>query len=265
MKEPLAMSFEHALVVHFDPYQLILVCIIGPVILAYLGLFLVRKVIPPESLKQYHDIAGPFLNTIGAIYGIFLALIVATTWQFYSTTGANVVEEARCLQSLYLDAEAFPPDFRDKVRGLMRDYRDALVNREWQSIREGKADPKTTELLHGITQAYARYKVRDASESAYFHESVKNINTLQSLRSSRIEESGSGLIPFLWGVLLTGGVATICFSYLFGAKKLHTHAIMTILLTGVVCLALYTIVNLDFPFTGLVAIGPDAFSRLLMK
>lgn len=105
----------------------------------------------------------------------------------------------------------------------------------------------------------------DASEAAYFHESVKNINTLQSLRSSRIEDSGSGLLPFLWGVLLAGGAATISFSYLFGARKLRTHAVMTVLLTGVVCLALYTIVNLDFPFTGLVAIGPDAFSRLLMK
>jgi hypothetical protein len=94
---------------------------------------------------------------------------------------------------------------------------------------------------------------------------VKNINTMQSLRSSRIEDSGTGLIPFLWGVIIAGGIATVCFSYLFGARKLHAHAIMTVLLTGVVCLALYTIVNLDFPFTGLVAIGPDAFTRLIMK
>jgi lysylphosphatidylglycerol synthetase-like protein (DUF2156 family) len=130
MKQELAMSMEHSLVVHFDPAQLIFVCIIGPILLAFLGLFLLRKVIPPESLKQYHDIAGPFFNTIGALYGIFLALIVASTWQFYSTTASNVVDEARCLQSLYLDSEAFPKGFRDKVRTLMRDYRDSLVNRE---------------------------------------------------------------------------------------------------------------------------------------
>ena len=265
MKEPIAMSLEHSLVVHFAPYQLLIVCILGPIVLAVAGLFLIRKVAAPESLKQYHDIAGPFLNTIGAIYGIFLALVVATTWQFYSTTGNNVVEEARCLQSLYLDSEAFPVDFQTKVRQLMREYRDSLVTREWKSIQKGESDPKTTELLHALAAAYAHYKVKDPSEEAYFHESVKNINSLQSLRSSRIEDSGTGLIPFLWGVILTGGVATVCFSYLFGARKLHAHAIMTVLLTGVVCLALYTIVNLDFPFTGLVAIGPDAFARLIMK
>ena len=265
MKQELAMSLEHSLVVHFDPHQLILVCIIGPILLAVLGLFLLRKVIPPDELKQYHDIAGPFLNTIGALYGIFLALIVASTWQFYSTTAGNVIEEARCLQSLYLDSEAFPKGFRDEVRTLMHDYRDSLVNREWKSIQKGEADPKTAALLQKITAAYAHFKVTDSSEAAYFHESVKNINMLQSLRASRIEDSGTGLIPFLWGVLLAGGIATVCFSYLFGARQLHAHAVMTILLTGVVCLALYTIVNLDFPFTGLVAIGPDAFTRLILK
>lgn len=92
------MSLEHALVVRLAPQELILVCIIGPIFLTILGLFLLRKVIPPDELKQYHDIAGPFFNTIGALYGIFLALIVASTWQFYSTTAGNVVQEARCLQ-----------------------------------------------------------------------------------------------------------------------------------------------------------------------
>jgi len=265
MKVPIAISFEHSLVIHFTPIQLMLICIIAPILLAVLGLFLIRKVAPSESLKQYHDIAGPFLNTIGAIYGIFLALVVATTWQFYSTTGANVVEEARCLQSLYLDADAFSSEFRDKVRHLIRDYRDSLVDHEWKSIQQGESDAQTTRLLYAIADTYARFKVSDASEAAYFHESVRTINTLQSLRSSRIEDSGTGLIPFLWGVILAGGIATVCFSYLFGARKLHAHAIMTVLLTGVVCLALYTIVNLDFPFTGLVAIGPEAFTRLIMK
>jgi len=265
MKEPIAMSLEHSLVVNFDPFQLILVCIVGPVIIAFLGLYLLRKIFSPEDLKQYHDMAGPFFNTIGALYGIFLALIVASTWQFYSTTASNVVEEARCLQSLYLDSEAFPESFQENARKLMREYRDALVTRDWKSIERGEADPKTTELLHKLTGAYAHFKVTDASEAAYFHESVRNINMLQTLRASRIEDSGTGLIPFIWGVLNAVGVATISFSYLFGTKKLRSHAIMTVLLTVVVALALYTIVNLDFPFTGLVAIGPDAFSRLIMK
>ena len=37
---------------------------------------------------------------------------------------------------------------------------------------------------------------------------------------------------------------------------------MTMLLTAVIAMAFYTILTLDFPFTGPVAIGPEAFARL---
>jgi len=38
--------------------------------------------------------------------------------------------------------------------------------------------------------------------------------------------------------------------------------VMTMLLTAVIALAFYTILTLDFPFTGPAAIGPEAFQRL---
>jgi len=37
---------------------------------------------------------------------------------------------------------------------------------------------------------------------------------------------------------------------------------MTMLLTAVIALAFYTILTLDFPFTGPATIGPEAFQRL---
>ena len=40
---------------------------------------------------------------------------------------------------------------------------------------------------------------------------------------------------------------------------------MTALLTGVIGLAFYTIVTLDFPFHGLAAITPEAFAKLRLE
>ena len=40
---------------------------------------------------------------------------------------------------------------------------------------------------------------------------------------------------------------------------------MTLILTAVIALAFDTIVTLDFPFAGPVAIGPDAFTKLNLK
>jgi ABC-type branched-subunit amino acid transport system permease subunit len=105
----------------------------------------------------------------------------------------------------------------------------------------------------------------DASEAAFFHESVVNLNHIRALRSSRLDDASSGLLPFLWWVLVVGGVATVGFSFLFGAENFRAQAIMTMLITGVIFLAFYTIVNLDFPYSGVVAIPSTTFQELIFK
>jgi len=247
------------------PFLLGAVCIICPVILALIGLFLTRKLIANQLLSQHHDVTGAIFGTLGTVYGIFLAFIVATTWQYYSTTGSNLVQEARCLGDLYSNAQAFPPGFRDDVRRIMRDYREMLVDREWKSLERGEADPRTEQLLEQLTDAYTNHKVDNLAEGAFFQVSVGNLNRLKELRSSRLDDASSGLIPFLWCVLIAGAVATVGFSFLFAPRNFLAQAIMTMLLTGVICLTLYTIVNLDFPFSGLVAIPPDPLQKLEIK
>jgi hypothetical protein len=265
MKFLAALSVEQSLVLNLSPFLLGVVCILCPVILALAGLLVTRKLIPTQFLSQHHDVTGAIFGTLGTVYGIFLAFIVATTWQFYSTTGSNLVQEARCLGGLYSNAQAFPPEFRDEVRTLMREYRDLLVNQEWKTLERGQADPQTEQLLIQLTDCYASHKVDGLAEGAFFQESVGNLNRLKELRSSRLDDAASGLIPFLWCILLAGAVATVGFSFLFAPRNFFAQAIMTMLLTGVICLTLYTIVNLDFPFSGLVAIPPAPIQELQMK
>ena len=137
-----------------------------------------------------------------------------------------------------------------------------LVHQEWKSLAKGEGNPHATELLGRLSEAYAYHKVADASEGAFFQDAVQNLNRLKELRASRIDDSSSGLIPFLWCVLLAGGAATIGFTFLFSPKYVHAQGVMAMLLTAVICMILYTIVNLDFAFSGLVAISPEPFEKL---
>lgn len=260
-----SLSLEQYLALHFAPLWLGAFCILVPILIACLGLVVIRRVVPSEFLQLHHEITGPFFNTMGAIYGIFLALIVATTWQFYSNTEGNVVEEARCLGSLYSDAEAFPQPHRAEFRKLISEYRSSLISDEWKSLGKGCENDRTAAIFAKLKGTYSRFKVSDTAEGAYFHESVRNLNRMESLRASRIQDAGSGLIPFLWGILIAGAAAMIGFSFLFGAQNFATHAVMTSLLTAVIGLAFFTIMTLDFPFTGLVAIDPSAFVKLELK
>lgn len=260
------LSPEQWIAYHLGPVQQALFCILVPVLLAGLGLLVARKAVHAHFLRQHHDMAGPFFNTLGAIYGIFLAFIVSNTWHYYDQTGSNIVQEARYLESLHNNTAALREPFRSQIRSLLNQYRDDLVSREWPCLARGESSPEATATLQSLTQAYAAQQLSGrASDGPFFNASVQNLEAMKGLRASRIDDAASGLLPFLWVILIAGAILTIGFSYLFGAQNFATHAVMTMLLTASIALAFYTILTLDFPFTGPVAIGPGAFERLNLK
>jgi hypothetical protein len=260
------LSPEQWIAFHCSPFVQAVICIGGPVIIAGIGLIVVRKLVHAHFLRQHHDMAGPFFNTLGAIYGIFLAFIVSNTWHYYDQTNSNIIQEARYLESLHNNSTAFPEPFKSEIRSLLNEYRNTLVTNEWPHLARGLQSPHATAVLRCLTEAYAGQQLSGkASNGPFFDASVKNLEAMKGLRASRVDDAASGLLPFLWIILMTGAALTVGFSYLFGAQNFATHAVMTLLLTAVIALAFYTILTLDFPFTGPASINSNAFSKLNLK
>jgi hypothetical protein len=59
------------------------------------------------------------------------------------------------------------------------------------------------------------------------------------------------------------GTLTIIFTYLFGMERAWMHAVVVAGLTTAVCLILYVIAVLDYPFNSGVSVQPDAFELVL--
>ena len=260
-----AMNLEQSLCFHLSPFELMAVCVLPPMLLSIVGLSLFRKAIPFRFLKQSHDVTGPFFSTLGTVYGIFLAFVFTATWQAYSTTSTNVVQEARYLRDLYFITKAFPQPAQAELQQHLRNYRDSVVNDEWKSLGKGEASPRTIQLLQEVGNAYMRFKPSTSQENDFYHTSIQCLTTMNSLRASRIDDSSSGLPPILWLVLLVGAVATIGLSYLFEAQNFWLQAILTILLTGVISMTFCIIIDLDFPFTGATRISSESFQRIEMN
>ncbi len=260
-----SMCLEQALCYYLSPVELFGLCVILPMILAFLGLAISRKVIPSRFLNQSHDVTGPFFGTLGTVYGIFLAFVVSTMWQQFYNTQSNLVQEARYLGDLYFSAKAFPQPDKEKIQTLLREYRDSVVNNEWKTMEMGEACPATAHLLEQIGEAYMDYKPSKPSEQPFLDDSIQSLSSMAGLRASRIDDSSSGLLSVLWFVILVGAVITIGFSFLFGAHNFKAQALMTVLLTGLICMAFYTIVSLDFPFTGSTTVSPEPLQKLNLR
>lgn len=232
--------------------------------LSVAGLLIVHHFIPHHKLKLHHDVADPILGALGAVYAVLLAFVTVTVWQNFDKTNSNVELEANYLGDIYRDAEAFTPEFRAKAQDLLRKYRQEVITYEWKTMERGQMSPEVEKRMREIWTLYTTYRPNNSTEQSFFDESVRKLNSFRELRRKRIMDSRTGIHPLLWFVLVTGAFATISFTFLFGTENLQAQIIMGILFSMTISLILFTVLLLDFPFTGSITVTPQAFQELLL-
>jgi hypothetical protein len=228
-----------------------------------LGLLFVRSFIPHQRLKPHNDVAGAIFAALGAIYAVLLAFVVVTVWEGFDRTNLNVEKEAAYLSDLYRDAQVLSPEFRGSIRTLVREYAAAVSDEEWLAIARGSESAKVKEVLKKLWQVYGVYSPKTEAEKIFFEESVRKLNDLAELHSMRLVDAKTGVHPLLWAVLIIGGLVTVSFTFFFGSENLKAQILMATLLAALIGLILFTVLLLDFPFTGDVHISKEPFKQLL--
>lgn len=257
------MAFMQYVILIIPSWILCLVILAGTIALSVVSLIVVRRLIPHHKLKQHNDVAGSIFATVGVLYAVLLAFVVVAVWQGFDKSKYNVHQEANYLVDLYRDSESFSPDFKEKVRPLFVSYAKAISREEWALMRTGKMSPDATKMTMKIRSIYAGYIPRNITEEIFFAESVRKLDQMCQLRRLRFIDSREGIHPILWFVLAIGGVVTMTFISFFGAENLKAQVIMASLLAILVGLTLFTILSMDYPFTGGISISNEAFELAL--
>lgn len=248
----------------YIPTSLLGICIIGgAVLLSIGGLLIVRKYIPAKKFKSHNDVAGFIFATLGVIYAVMLAFLVIVAWENFDQSDSNVVKEANSLASLYRDSEAFSPRFRIELRAALNTYVNSIIHDEWPLLAVGKSSPRTQQLSTDIYRLYASYKPQSEAEKIFLGESIRKRNEAGELKRVRIHDAHTGIHPVLWFVLIAGGMITITFTFFFGTENFGAQMIMTSLLAALIGLMLFTVMVLDYPFSGSVSIKPEPFSDMV--
>jgi len=258
------MPFAQLLLLNVPPFILGLIIIGLAVAFATGGLLIVRRFVHHDRLKIHHDVADPILGAVSTIYAVLLAFVMVTVWLAFDKSSSNVRLEANYMADIYRDAEAFSPDFRQKLGDLLRQYRKEVVDKEWPSMQKGEMSWEVEMTMRKIWSLYTTYQPKTTTEAAFFEESVRKLNSFRELRRQRLMDSRTGMPPLLWFVLLVGAFATISFTFLFGTENLKAQIAMGVLLSVMISLILFTIMSLDFPFTGSVSVSSEPFRMALL-
>jgi amino acid transporter len=220
------------------------------ILLAHLGLRVVRRMVPLSVLQTQHEVAGFIIGVLGAIYAVLLAFVVVVMWDQYGDARANVEQEANQLNDLAHLAQGFADPARGRLLNTMRAYAESAMADEWPAMAEGDDSPRTQSALDDVWRAYLEIEPQTNRENALYEESLSHLNEMSASRRLRLYASRDDL-PFVIQVLLWGGgMITIAFTYFFGVKSIRAQALMTAALAGVVAFILFLIHALDNPIHG---------------
>lgn len=238
------------------------ILVLVAVAISIASLLIVRRYVPHHKLKVHNDVAGAIFETIGVMYAVLLGFVVVIVWQGFDKSSLNVEKEANCLSDIYRDAESFSPDVKNRARALVLEYADAVITKEWETMKEGMPSLDVRKVIDKMQVLYAGYEPKTENEKLFFQESVHKFNELCELRRFRVLDSRTGIEPVLWLVLLAGAITTTLFPIFFGSENVRAQILMTALLAALIALILFMILVFDFPFTGEVSISPLPFKYI---
>jgi len=229
------------------------------------GLWAVRRLASPQSLREHHDVAGFILAIVGVIYAVLLAFVVIVVWEQFEDAKSDAAREANALTDIYRMSEGFPPPAKAQVRKEIRTYAKAVVEKEWNTMDSGQPEPEAIEAMDNLWITFAHLDSSDTRVDHLIDSSLQRLNDASDLRRLRLLESHDGLPRFMWVVLILGGMGTMLFTYFFGLEKFPTQAAMTAILAGLIALVLVLINALNYPYSGDIKVQPEAMENLLHR
>src|ERR1043165_7736590 len=98
------------------------------------GLFVMRRLVAFETLRENHEVAGFTFGVVGAFYGVVLAFVIVAAWQRYEDANEKAQQEALALANIFFLSRGFQEPMRAEMRAAVHSYARIVVNNEWEAM-----------------------------------------------------------------------------------------------------------------------------------
>jgi hypothetical protein len=225
------------------------------------GLLLVRRLIPPQRLRDDHDVAGFTFGVVGAFYGVVLAFVIVAVWQRFERATETAQEECLAIANLYNLSQGFANPERSAMQDALRDYTSHVLNREWNAMQ--RSDFRQTMAPEQRLWKVLLHYPPPADQQTILDKSIDQMDALSDARQLRYMYYSEDLPSVVWIVIYVGCFITLGFGYFFGPRNLKSQALMVGTFAALIGLTILAISELATPYQGAVVVSNDPFRFVL--
>ena len=240
-----------------------IVLVLGFVGFSLAGLWLVRRRVKLETLKEQHDVAAVCFSIVGGLYGIVLAFVLVSSWERFEEARERTEVEANALRDLYRHASGLPQPTREDLRRLTIDYSRSMIDDEWPAMDRDSSSEVSRQIVERIWNTVLATEVTTNKDEVIFQNTLGKMDDFADGRRDRLLYARVGLPPIVWDFLVVYGFVTVAFSYFFGLRRIGPQMLMTAALTATIGATLVIIHEMQTPFRGSVAVQPYGFEQFL--
>jgi hypothetical protein len=233
------------------------------VVIALVGLHLVRLRFPHHVRQANNEVAGFLIAVLGVVSGVVLGFVVVVVWEQYEAAKLAAEREAIGLVDLYRLAQAFPEPTGSQLREMAEEYVVLMIEEEWPSMARGEFSQRGRIVLDEMWRSGTMFEAATERERLVQEKLVDTMREINDERRLRQLMSRNGLPAVMWALLIGGAIVTVLFTYFFSTPNEKVQYAMIGLYVASVTFVLVLIGLLDFPFRGDVRVSPEAFELAL--
>lgn len=246
------------------PSWLVAVLLIAGLPAVMLGLDrLIHRRMPHRRLGRHNEVTAAVVSTVGVFYGVMISLCVVWLWDGVTEVEETTRAEAANLAALVPASRVFDAATERRVAGAVIEYNTDLVRR-WDLRREGHPNAQVTADLHRIVDTIRPLRPTTTAQQSFVEDAVVRLVRAQELRQqSLLEARRQQMSPALWFGVIGMTTMFLVLLLLFGLDDPVLRPSLIVLATGVVAINLFLIVQMNYPYYGTFAVGPDSYRDVL--
>jgi hypothetical protein len=240
-------------------WALFLVVVGLVVALALLGLYAVRRWVPHWRVNA--EISAAVGAMVMTLFALVLAFAAVNLYDSYRTASGNVEDEANSLAQIARDVRVFPGAGEMSVDRAMVAYIREVRSVEFPAMHDGTIDPRANSLIDGIFTSIQALDPKTPTQVAFYDSAVARLGDMVAERRSRISVADSSLPTSLLALLLLTAALSIGITLFLRVDVVALEVLLVGAVAAVVGAGLLTILLLEFPFSGSVAVSSDPFTH----